>query len=117
MRIAFMSPARTPEDHFQIPKIHDVFDDKVESWIGYPLTSEAVVHRPTLYLRERCRLAGIHQEMHDLLFPKPQAGEQSMHEYAEAVDRMAARLESWHENLPFELQYTWPVSVDVWELQ
>jgi hypothetical protein len=59
MRIAFMSGAVAKPSHSVFLRVYHVFDDQVEVWTGYPLTRSATAYRPTLYLRERCRLAEI----------------------------------------------------------
>ena len=99
-----------------LPKIHDVFEDRMEFWIGYPLTKDTVPHRPTLYLRERCKLAFLFQEMHDLIFVNDKLA-MEIREFASAVNRLSAKLQDWYRHLPFELHYEWPMSVAVWELQ
>jgi hypothetical protein len=117
MRIAFMSGVKVDFRLPGVPKIHDVFDDKFEWWIAYPLSLSAVLHRPTLYLRERCRLAGFFQEMQNLIFECEQEHSVAIREYAKAVEFLVTKMKHWYGYLPFELHYQWPMSVAVWELQ
>lgn len=116
MRIAFMSPATAVLRASGFPKIHEVFEDTTEFWVGYPLTTSPVPHRPTLYLRERCRLAEVFHEMHDLILGEKQ-NDMEIHDFAGAVDLLSAQMHRWYQSLPHELHYEWPMSVAVWELQ
>lgn len=99
-----------------VPKIHNVFQDDVDLWIGYPLSREAVLHRSTLYLREKCALAILFHEMHSLIFADKHK-KTNAREFVDKVDQFSTKMQSWHERLPFELQYDWPMCVAVWELQ
>jgi hypothetical protein len=100
-----------------LPKIHDVFDDWLEVWIGYPLTRSAVTHRPTLYLRERCRLAALFQDMHDLILASDKLQTMTIRKFASTVDCLLEDMQHWYQHLLFELHYQWPMSVAVWESQ
>lgn len=117
VRIAFMSGAKTDIRVTGLPEVHEVFHDRVEMWRGYPLTKEAIPHRPTLYFVERCRLAELLQEMHDLIFSNDQTHETNVREFAVTVDDLAAKMRLWYQRLPFELQYEPPFSIAVTELQ
>lgn len=117
MRLAFMNGAKSETIPSQIPKLHEVFDDKLEYWIGYPFSTGAIAHRPTLYLRERCRLAGMFQEMHDLIFPDAKQHNSTLPQFSSAVDQLLNEMQQWYQRLPFELQYSCPAVVSVWELQ
>jgi hypothetical protein len=117
MRIAFMSGATVASHLSDLPKIHEVFNDKVEPWIAYPSSPESVPHRPTLYLRERCRLAGLFEEMHELFFPSNKQHHATIREFISTVDVLSGKMKDWYHTLPFELHYVWPMSVAVWELQ
>lgn len=117
MRIAFMSSLKAEQSSFQPPKIHDIFEDSIEFWVAYPLSRRRVPHRPTLYLRERCLLAGLFQEMHDLIFPSGEQENMIDREFISAVERLSTKMQQWHQRLPFELQYTWPMCIATWELQ
>ena len=89
----------------------------MEYWVGWPLTRKPVAHRPTLYLRERCKQAKVFQEIHDLILVDEPEGTKSLREFSAAVDRVATKLQYSRQHLPFELQYVWPMSIAVWELQ
>ncbi|KAF2718637.1 hypothetical protein K431DRAFT_129166 [Polychaeton citri CBS 116435] len=116
MRIAFMSGITVKNHVSGLPRIQEVFDDRVEAWIGYPLARNVVFYRPTLYLRERCRFAGLLHEMYDLVSVNNQQHNGAIRAFTGEVDRLSARMERWYQYLPFELQYGWPMSVAVWEL-
>ncbi|KAF2169515.1 hypothetical protein M409DRAFT_52055 [Zasmidium cellare ATCC 36951] len=113
MRLAFMSPATVTANVSGLPKIREVYDDRSEPWIGYPFTTDAVAYRPTMYLVERCRLAELFQEMHDLIFTQRRM---SIREFATALDQLSSRVQQWYQHLPFELHYEWPMSIYIWEL-
>ena len=117
MRIAFMSGAIAEPSRPGFPKIYDVFDDQVEAWTGYPLTSSNTTYRPTLYLRERCRLAEIFKDVHALILTKPKPCDSTVQGFANAVEDTSTKMRHWYQRLPFELQYSWPMSVAIWELQ
>lgn len=117
MRIAFLSGATEESASLECPKIYDVFDHKSQTWTGYPLTNSNVLHWPTLYLRERCRLAEIFRELHSLILTKGQPHESTVHGFVHAVEELLAKMQRWCQRLPWELQYRWPMSVAVWELQ
>lgn len=117
MRIAFMSAGTATPRVSGFPKIHEVFEDRPEPWIGYPLTRTPVPHRPTLYLQERCKLAVHFQEMHDLVLLSDERSQSSIETFVREVDRLSAKMQRWYSHLPFELHYQWPMSVAVWELQ
>ena len=117
MRIAFMRRGTESASVSGLPKISDVFDDKREWWIGYPLTKTAVPHRQTLYLQERCILAGLFQEIHDVILASDKKQIMTMREFSNAVDCLSVKMQHWYENLPLELRYHWPMSIAVWELQ
>jgi hypothetical protein len=102
---------------FGFPKIHDVFEDKVEMWTGYPLSETSTPHRPTLYLRERCRLAELFEELHALVLTKGKPAESTVQGFVAATEDLLARMRQFYQRLPFELQYRWPMSGAVWELQ
>lgn len=117
MRIAFMSDGTAVPPRSDFPKIHEVFDDRAEIWTGYPLKQAATPYRPTLYLRERCRLADIFQEVHALLLTRAATRNPTVKEFANAVETLAVKMEHWHDRLPLELRYVWPMCIAVWELQ
>lgn len=117
MRIAFLSGTTEDSAQLECPRIYDVFDDKSEVWTGYPLTKSNTLHWPTLYLRERCRLAEIFQELHSLVLTKGQPHESTVQGFVKAADELLAKMQLWCQRLPFELRYRWPMSVAVWELQ
>jgi hypothetical protein len=117
MRFALLSDARPEPSQTGFPKIHDVFDDAVEEWTGYPLTSSAVPHRPTLYLRERCRLVEILRDLHALVLAKADPSIATVQGFVKAVGDLNEKMQHWYQRLPFELQYRWPSSVAVCELQ
>lgn len=85
--------------------------------MGYPLTREAVPYRPTLYLRQRCRLAELFGEIHTLILSKSRPANETLQDFAGAARGLSARMKQWYELLPHELHYRWPMSVAVWELQ
>lgn len=116
MRIAFMSDMTIKPRAVRLPKINDTFNDEVDMWNAYPFSRSIVPHRPTLYLLERCRLAGLFQEMHDLIFTEKSKAAVNK-EFMNAVESLAAKMHQWLQHLPFELQYDWPMSVAVLELQ
>lgn len=117
MRIAFISGEPTEPHSLIPPSIDTVFDDRVDLWVGYPLTTVAVPHRPTLYLRERCRLAVLFQDLQDLAFGADGQDSGSIRSFANAVDSLLERLSAWYQHLPFELQYAWPMCSATVELQ
>jgi hypothetical protein len=117
MRFALLSDARPEPSQTGFPKIHDVFDDTVEEWTGYPLTSSATPHMPTLYLRERCRLVEIFRDLHALVLAKGDPCVASVQGFVKAVGVLNQKMQNWNQRLPFETQYRWPTSVAVWELQ
>jgi hypothetical protein len=117
MRIAFVSGEITASRASGLFKIRDIFEDRIESWTGYPLTSTAVVHRPTRYLEERCRLIEIFENMHDVVLTSDKQRTLAIREFSSEVNRVSERMQTWYEQLPFELQYRWPMSVAVLELQ
>lgn len=117
MRIAFLSGATEDSASLPCPKIYDVFDDKSEVWTGYPLTKSNTPQWPTLYLRERCRLGEMFQELHSLVLTNGQPHESTVQGFVKAVEELLAKMQHWCQRLPFELQYRWPMSVAVWELQ
>lgn len=117
MRIAYMSGAKAEPRRSDMPSIEEVFTDKPEIWTGYPLTSSVVPYRPTLYLLERCKLAEIFQESHSLLLARGEQRNGTIRGFATAVENLSARMQHWLARLPRELQYRWPMSIDVWELQ
>ena len=101
----------------ELPKIHDIFDNHVEVWKGYPLTKRAVLSRPTMYLRERCKTAELFQELHNLVLAGDKQRNFDARDFANAVAHLSGKMQRWYQHLPFELQYEWPMSVAVWELQ
>lgn len=117
MRIAFMSGATAEPRRSGVPDIEMVFTNTHEIWTGYPLTRSATRHWPTLYLIERCKLAGIFGEIHSLIFARDEKREGTMRSFAKAVGILAARMQYWYTQLPEQLQYHWPMSIAVWELQ
>ena len=116
MRLAFMNGMTVRPIESDVPKIHKVFQDDVDLWIAYPLSIDAVPHRSTLYLRERCTLAGIFKDIHTLIFADKHT-KGNVREFLDGVDRLSSRMNNWFERLPFELQYEWPMCVAIWELQ
>lgn len=117
MRIAFMNGATAEPRRSGLPDIETVFTNTEEIWTGYPLTRSATKHWPTLYLIERCRLAGIFQEIHALILARDEKRKGTIRGFAIAVENLASRMESWYTQLPEQLQYQWPMSIAVWELQ
>lgn len=117
IRLALMSSAKAESRTSEVRKIHETFDDTVAFWAGYPLTTDIIAYRPTVYLRGRCKLAELLQEMHTLLLANKSEHTKSIEKHAEAIDHLAMKMERWFLRLPFELQYSWPMSVAVWELQ
>nr|POE79506.1 nitrogen assimilation transcription factor nit-4 [Quercus suber] len=103
MRIAFMNGSVAQPITKKYPKIHEVFHDRLEHWIGYPLTKDIIPHRPTLYLVERCRLSELFQQMHDLILAHGGHSRQDDRYFVSAVDDLAGRMRYWHRHLPFEL--------------
>lgn len=112
-----MSPSNMGLDPPSLPRIRDTFEDEIQSWTGYPLTGTIVAHRPTLYLRERCRLASLFQEIYDLILPSKSEHKMGIRDFCGAVDELVVKLQQWYQRIPFELHYQWPMSVAVWELQ
>ena len=117
MRIAFMSGAIAKPSQSGFPRIYDVFDDQVEVWTGYPLTRGATAYRPTLYLRERCRLAEIFKEVHALILTRGEQRNTTVEGFISAVEELLAKMRHWYQRLPFELQYRWPMGISIWELR
>lgn len=117
MRIAFMSDTLAKPFQSGFPKIYDVFDDHLEIWTGYPLTRDVTPYRPTLYLRERCRLAEIFKEVHVLILTKAEESDATVQGFTSAVKGVLAEIMHWHERLPLELQYRWPMCISIWELR
>lgn len=109
-----MSRATVASRWSGLPKLREVFDDRSEPWIGYPFTKDEVAHRPMLYLVERCKLATLFQEMHGLIFAE---NDMPIRKFANALDKLSMKVQQWYRHLPFELQYEWPMSVAVWEMQ
>lgn len=116
-RIAFMSGAIAEPSQSVFPRIYDVFDDQVEIWTGYPLTRSATAFRPTLYLRERCRLAEIFKEVHALILTRDKQCDATVQGFTSAVEELSTRMRNWCHRLPFEVQYRWPMGIAVWELR
>ncbi|KAM0714321.1 hypothetical protein Q7P37_010108 [Cladosporium fusiforme] len=116
MRIAYMSGAKAEPRRSDMPSIEEVFTDTPEIWTGYPLTNSAVPYRPTLYLLERCKLAEIFQEIHSLLLARGEQRNETIRTFASAVENLSGRMQHWLARLTRELQYRWPMSIDVWEL-
>jgi hypothetical protein len=100
-----------------LPKIDDYFDDTLETWQAYPLQNEVLPYRPTLYMRERCRLAEIFEDLHAVVTSSGEQHITSTDAFPDQVDAVLVRLEGWHDRLPFELHYRWPMSSNLWELQ
>jgi hypothetical protein len=117
LRIAFLHGTIVEPPRLSFPKIHDVFEDGIAMWTGYPLTKSNTPHRPTLYLRERCRLAELFEELHALVLTKGKPAESMVQGFVAAAEDLLARLRRFYQRLPFELQYRWPMSTAVWELQ
>ena len=117
MHIAFLNGTTAEPTRLSMPKIHDHFEDGIETWTGYPLASASTPHRPTSYLRERCRLVELFEELHALLLTKGKPAESSVQGFVAATEDLLAKLRLFYQRLPFELQYRWPTSVAVWELQ
>jgi hypothetical protein len=114
-----MSSNTQAPDVPNLPKIIDYFDDTLETWQAYPLRNEVLPHRPILYMRERCRLATIFEDLHAVVTSSGEQHIPSREAFPDQVDAILVRLEDWHDSLPFELHYRWPMSPDVsvWELQ
>lgn len=117
MRIAFMSGAIPEQRRFGLPDIQDVFSNGVEVWTGYPLTRSSIDHHPTPYLIERCKLMGILREVHSIILVKGEQRYGTINDFANTVESLAARMHHWYAHIPAELQYEWPMSSAVWELQ
>lgn len=117
MRIAFMSGATSTSRRSGLPEIDKVFHDNVELWVGYPLTASAVPHRPTSYLRDRCRLAEVFEELHKFVFVTDDQRNLDIRTFASEAARLSTEMRHWYQRLPVELHYQWPMSVAVWELQ
>jgi hypothetical protein len=117
LRFALLTDARPEPSQTGFPRIHDVFDDTVEEWTGYPLTTSAIPHSPTLYLRERCRLVEIIRDLHALVLAKGDPCVATVQGYVKTVGDLVDKMQRWNQRLPFELQYRWPSSVAVCELQ
>ena len=117
MRIAFMSGDTAKPSQPGFPRIYDVFDDQVEIWTGYPLSRNNTAYRPTLYLRERCRLAEIFKDVHALILTSTKTYDATVQDFANAIEDTWAKMRHWYQRLPFELQYRWPMSIAIWELQ
>ena len=117
MRIAFMSGALAKPPQSGFPRIYDVFDDHLEFWSGYPSTKSAIEYRPTLYLRERCRLAEIFERVHTLILTTGKKSDATVQGFTSAVEDISAEMRHWYERLPFELQYRWPMCISIWELR
>ncbi|KAM3415732.1 hypothetical protein BST61_g9245 [Cercospora zeina] len=115
MHIAYMIDLPVRPNPSGAPKIHNVFQDDVDLWIGYPLSTDAVPHRSTPYLREKCTLSGFFQEMHALFFTEKHK-KANVSDFVKETEQLATQMEKWHERLPFELQYDWPMCIGVWEL-
>lgn len=117
MRTTLLRSASISPSPFELPKIHEVFDDIAEVWTGYPMTRTATAHRPTVYLRERCRLAELFQEMQGLTLTSSKRQSSPTRHFTNSVEDFASKLQHWYQRLPFDLQYRWPMSIAVWELQ
>lgn len=117
MHIAFMSGTSAKSCESGFPRIYDVFDDHLEIWTGYPLTRDVIPYRPTLYLRERCRLAEIFKEVHALILTRSEGSEATVQGFTSAVKDVLAKMIHWYERLPLELQYRWPMCISIWELR
>lgn len=117
MRIAFMSGEIADSRRRDFPSLEATFDDTVETWTGYPLLEDNVSFRPRLFLSERNRLTDLFGEIHELIFADRGEQTTTLRHFDNAVNGMLARLEHWFEYLPEELQYHWPMSTAVWELQ
>lgn len=117
VRIAFMSSSTTGLSASTLPLSADIIEDKVEYWVGYPLTTNPVPFRPALYFRERCKLSFLFQELYSLFLTNDTQRTRNARELANAVERLSVRMQRWHRYLPFELHYVWPMSVAIWELQ
>lgn len=117
MRIAFMNGATAEPRRSGLPDIEAVFTNTDEVWTGYPLTRSAIKHWPTLYLIERCKLAEIFQEIHSLILARDEKRKGTIRGFATAVEGLASKMQLWYTQLPEQLQYQWPMSIAVWELQ
>lgn len=117
MRIAFMSGTLANPCQSGFPRIYDAFDDHLEIWTGYALTKDVILHRPTLYLPERCRLAEIFEEVHALILTRAKESDATVEGFTSAVEHVLAKTRHWYERLPFELQYRWPMCIPIWELR
>ncbi|KAM0713477.1 hypothetical protein Q7P37_010439 [Cladosporium fusiforme] len=109
--IATAEPRRS-----DLPDLSSVFPDRITLWSGYPISGDPVAYRPTLYLRERCRLAKLFQEMHSLIFTDSEQSTETITEFSSAVEGLSAKMRYWKEHLPVDLAYEWPMSIAVWEL-
>lgn len=101
----------------KLPKISELFDDSVEFWTGYPYITEPILHRPTLYLRERCKLAELFEEMHTLILSDERPREAQGRTFHDNVARVSDKMLKWYEQMPLELHYEVPANVAIWEFQ
>ena len=113
--IAFLHGSEVPADPPTLPRILEVFDVRSVLWSAYPLDQTVVAHSPTLYIRERCSLASLWEQTPESIFRCE--GQIQIREFADAVDLLFAKMQHWHQHLPYELYYQWPMTGAVWELQ
>jgi hypothetical protein len=118
MRVAFYVSTSLPERKpIGASMFNETFEDRPQVWIGYPYTAETVLDRPNLLFRHRHELISIFREVHELLFGSVDQSNKEMWAFASAVYDMAQRLRRWYARLPLEIQYAWPMSIAVFELQ
>lgn len=118
MRIAQMRSAGADTRRCNFPDLDQVFDhNMVETWTGYPLTMENVPFRPVIYLKERCRLTELFEEIHSLLLLRDEERNVSARQFDSDVHALSTKVLHWFDRLPPELQYKWPMSTAIWELQ
>jgi len=117
MRVAFMSGAVADSRRCDFPEMHEIYDDTIETRNGYPLTTENVPFRPMLYLRERCKLTELFEEIHRLILRENEETKTTTRQFDSAIHGMSMKVLQWFTLLPPGLQYNWPMSTAVWELQ
>lgn len=95
--------------HLDFPKIDEVFDDTIETWTGYLLTWSDTPYSSTLYLRERCRLIELFEDLEKLVLIKGESSPSTVQGFVNGTDDLLAKLQRFLERLPAGLQYRWHI--------
>ena len=112
-----MSGAQADSRELSLPGISDTFGDTTERWRGYPLTNEDAVLHLSTFIQQRSLLVTLLEEMHRLILEPDGKHSSSVREFSANAEGLSAKLQHWLRYLPDELQYRWPMSMGVWELQ